>query len=293
MRKNYFLMSFILGCVFFHPLKTFAGDIPFSINPTTDTILGFVTVTPPAMIWVVDSLGNITGADSTQSVNRVGEQTQNFPNGLYEIPNSRAVQENIEGDDGSVQPATTWDISIKTTAAQSYTLNVKGITSGVSGVGIDGLFPNDKNIKHTKLFFLVDTGTLRQLQVDFNPGLKKITLKRIVGAGDLLSDVKTACQLNQITSTQACKRLEEKAEAIQDSLEDLHYEKAEELILVFLHSLGESRPDGCKDADDHNAITEQALTIIIEDAKALLAQVEKDEQSHHGNHDHDGNLRKL
>ena len=285
-------MGFILGCVFSQPLKTFADDIPFSINPTTDAILGFVTVTPPAMIWVVDSLGNITGADSTQPVNRVGEQTQDWPNGLYGIPNSRAVQENIGNDvTGNPQSSTSWDIDIKTTTAQSYTLNVKGITPGVSGVGIDGLFPNDKNTKHTKLFFLVDAGTLRQLQVDFNPGLKRITSKRIVGDGDLLSDVKTACKLGQIASGHVCKGLTKKAEAIQDALTDHHYEKAEELIGVFLHSLGDSRPEGCKDDDDHDGIQEPALTILKEDAKALLAQVEKDEPSHHGGHGHDGSAR--
>ena len=275
-------MGLILGCVLFNSFKTYADGTSYSISPKTDTILDINTATPPAMIWVVDSLGNITGADATLPVNRVGEQTQDWPNGLYGIPNSRAVQKNIENDEpGDVEPITHWDINIKTTATQSYILNVKGIIPGICKVGISGCFPNDRNVNHKVVSFLVDTGTLRQAKVDFNPGMKQVKFTRIIGAADLLDDVKTACQLGKITSAHVCKRLKEKAEAIQDALK-IHLEKqAVELSESFLHSLGDSRPEGCKDDDDHDGVKEPALTILIEDAKALLKSIENSESEKH------------
>ncbi len=254
-----------------------AQDIPFSLNPRTDTVLVIDTSTPPALIWVVDSLGNTTGANVHLPVNRVGEQTQNWPNGLYGIPNSRAAQSNIEDDEtGEVQSTTSWDINIKTTTAQTYTLNLRGIALGVSQLNIVGLFPNLKGAQNEVLNVLVNVGTLRQIQVDFNPREQTVKANPVVLPRDLLSDIEIACQLGLIKSNKICGLLKNKAQAIQTAIDDHRNEKAVRLLQSFLCNLGELKGEGEDNRDIHGLVEEHVLTILKEEAEILLKGISRD-----------------
>ncbi len=86
--------------------------------------------------------------------------------------------------------------------------------------------------------------------------------------------------LKAITSSKACDRLEKKAEAIQDDLDNNHKDEAKFLILSFLHNLGILRGDHCDDEDDSGSIQKNALTSLTGDAKALLAQLGEDDHHH-------------
>jgi hypothetical protein len=190
-------------------------------------------------------------------------------------------------DSNNIVPSahTSWSIDIYDGNTQTYTINIQGVVMGDEKITLgENSLTNPAQSSNTPISFdvLINPGQLRKVMLTFDSAQGIISLKRIVTGGDLLSDVKTACQLNEITSPHVCKRLEDQAETIQDALTDNKYKKAEEFIRVFLHSLGDSRPEGCKDDDDHGAVKEPALTILIEDAKALLAQVEKEEPFHHG-----------
>lgn len=175
---------------------------------------------------------------------------------------------------------------------QTYTINLIGITEGVQRITVqDAPASGTPNAPQNRFFVLIQPNQTKQIKVAVNTNTYTTAITRVVGNGDLLSDVKTACQLNQITSHHGCKRLEEKAEAIQDALEDHHEEKAEGLVKSFLRSLGEGRRDVDNNVEDRNAIKEPALTILKEDAKALLAQLEENDKKHHP-HNHDGDNEK-
>jgi len=249
--------------------------------------LGITAEAPPAMMWVADSQGRRAGADPGKSVDQNGIQGDGL-HGLEEIPASVTDQQNIQNDStGQPQPRTLWSVSIPDGGPNTYTLNLKGIVSGTCYVGIHVGSNSSKNSNNYFGVF-VTPNSVKQLNVSFDTNHLTTTVQRVAENGDLLADVKTACYLNEITSSRVCKRLEKQAKAIQDALDHHHYEEAGRLIWVFLHSLGDSRPEGCKDDDDHSAVQEPALTILKEDAKALLAQVEKEEPSPHGDHDHGG-----
>lgn len=286
MNKKLFLIT--LSLPFLTSFNVFAQPMNFSFNPQVDTMFHVSTSTPPGLVWVVDPQGRRTGADPTIPVNLHGQQMKNYPFGpLYEIPNSESEQEYVDDSStGDAPSSAAWFINIKTTTNQTFIVNDMGVSTGVSDLELCGFFPGLQ--KQESISLLVSAGSTRQVEVNFDPNRKSILLTRVVAQGDLLNDVKTACQLDQITSPRVCKYLEDQAEAIQDALQDHHHDKAEELIWVFLHSMGESRPVGCKDYECHTAVQEPALNIIIEDAKALLAQVQKDKQSHHGEQDHGG-----
>lgn len=261
----------------------------------SSTDLNIYSVAPPALVYVEDSLDNITGADPNAPFNAYGQQPGNIF-GINQIPSSKVDQDNEavgDMDSGNLTASahTTWSIDIYDGTPQTYTINIKGIATGDETITLGADSRNNPAFsKNSRISFdvLINPGQLRKVKLTFDSTQGIISFKRVVSGGDLLIDVKTACQLGQITSSHICKRLVDQSEAIQDSLADKHYKKTEELIWVFLHSLGESRPEGCKDDDDHNAVQKPALTILKEDAKALFAQVEQDEKTGYGNHDHNG-----
>lgn len=250
---------------------------------------------PPASLYVEDSLGRRTGIDPAyiSKIDQYGilVDQKGF---LYDIPSSDIDQQNFASDDAASAPMpfTPTLIDIGDGGNQTYTINLVGITEGVQRITVQDApaARNAPNAPQNIFFILTQPNEVKQVKVTVNANAYTTSITRVVGSSGLLNDVKTACQLNLITSHHVCKRLEEKAEAIQDVLEKHHYEEAEKLVWVFLHSLGDSRPEGCKEEDHHDAVKEPALTILKEDAKALLAQIEQEEKHHHygdhGDNDH-------
>jgi hypothetical protein len=76
--------------------------------------------------------------------------------------------------------------------------------------------------------------------------------------------------------------LTKKAEEIQDALEKHYYDQARKLLRSFLCNLGEFKGDGDDDKDCHASINPTTLTILIQDAKALLMSLPDSDH-----HDHD------
>ena len=286
-KKLFILISLFL--MFF--IQNINADIPQGYKVQKDFFI-ISTKTPPALLYIVDAHGNRAGINPSFITNLDQYGILKKVNGfLNEIPLSQSEQQN-NGDPNnnfSPSPTTPCLITILDGGNQTYTINLVGITEGVQRVTVKDLpLGRPSNPQGTKVYVLIGPNIVKQIKVAVNTDTNTTDISRVVGNGDLLNDVKTACQLNQITSGHVCKHLEDIAEAIQGALDHHHYEEAERLIWVFLHSLGESRTEGCKDDDDHAAIQEPALTILKEDAKALLAQVQKDEKAYHGDHDHAG-----
>ena len=236
---------------------------------------------PPVLVYITDSLGNLTGADPSLPINSYGEQGTAV-SGLNEIPNSFVLQQNIGSDNPSnlnqPQPSTLWDIEVYDGGKQTYTINVKGLVTASARIEVDGLIVGNGEARNV-FYTLVQPGQLHKINVTFNPAEKKLDVQRIVSGNDLLKDVQNACRMNLITSPLACQFLTKEAELIQDALNQKHYEEARSLIWIFLHSLGYSRPEGCQDPDNQAYVLEPALTVLKEDAEALLDTLPKDD--HH------------
>ena len=259
--------------------------LAFALNnfkPQTEWI-SFYGSAPPAFFYVTNNAGQKAGADPALAFTPLGQQGDGL-HGVEEITNSVADQENFRNDmTGQPSKHTHWSVRIPDGGNQTYTVNIIGLNAGEGTLEIrTDIVKRPKMSRIIDEKFLVDKGSTKKYVVSYNSANSSLSVIAMVSNKDLLNDVKTACQLNEITSEHACKRLEEKAEAIQDALDKHHYEKAEELIWSFLHMLGDSRPEGCGDDDDHQAVKEPALTILKEDAKALLKQIEK------GNHGKQG-----
>jgi hypothetical protein len=258
------------------PFGWVLSDVPHGFR-YTQTDLSIAASVPPALIYVENSQGQRAGADFSAPVSDNGTQGNGVDSGLTEIPLSHILQLNnpvFDGTDYAPSPNTYWNIEIYDSAPQTYTINLKGLAAAIETVSINLIY-RGKGVKSSKVAIniLISANQIRQISLSVDPNVKTISTMPIVGNGDLLNDVKTACQLGQITSSRVCKHLEDKAEQIQDALDHHRVEEAKGLILSFLYSLGDSRPEGCQDEDDHGFIQAQTLAILIQDAKALLASL--------------------
>ncbi len=149
---------------------------------------------------------------------------------------------------------------------------MKGIEFGISQIMTAGISFQGGMVRNN-FGVLIEPNVTRTVNVTYDPSQQSLNVQRVVSNSDLLNDVAIACQLNLITSPHVCKYLKEKAKTIQDALNDNHKDKAKFFILSFLHNLGELRGDHCDDEDDRGSISKNALTSLIEDTEALLAQL--------------------
>jgi hypothetical protein len=274
-------MTMAILCWFF-AFHSFA-DIPLGYTAKNDYFI-ISTSTPPALIYVTDSAGRMCGVNPTATLDQYGIlKDQSLI--VNTIPNSQAEQQN-NGDPGNnfaPDPTTPWLITILDGGSQTYTINLKGISAGTQRVTVKDLpLGRPASPNGTKYYALIQPNVTNQIQVTVNSTAHTVAITPVVGNDGLLNDVTTACQLGLIKSSKVCKRLTKKAEEIQDALDNKHYEEARGLILSFLYSLGDSRPEGCQDEDDHGFVQQPALTILIEDAKALLAGLPHDDHHPHG-----------
>jgi hypothetical protein len=273
------MYKFILPILFLTvlPIDSFALN---DFHPQNNWI-SFTTDTPPSLIYVTDTQGHRTGADPSLPFDQYGRQGDKH-SGLEEIPGSMSEQNNERNPlTGLPKKITTWSVTIPDSGSQTYIIHLIGIKNSTNNIHFNsGFVQHPKAGSSIVMDILSSVGVTQTFSVSFNSsdqtqsGLK---VQKIISNNDLLNDVKTACQLNLITSHRVCKHLEKTAKAIQDALEDKQEEKVEELVKSFLHSLGEQVGDDDKDRDDHKSIKEPTLTILKEDAKALLAQIEKSE----------------
>lgn len=289
-KKNYVFISFV-----FLMISNFAfSDLPRRYSWKTSNFV-VAAEAPPAVFYVVDSQGRRTGADPNLPINQNGQQGANVTSGLSEIPLSLVVQENIASDDKTTQNQpqanTLWDAEIYDGGAQTYTINVTGLTAGDEKIYISGFLKHQKGGVRNSFEMLVLPGKSRQITVAFDLAQKSIVTTPVVNNGDLLDDIESACE-QRLISRDVCDFLKDKADRIKKALDRHRLEKTKPLIESFLCNLGERRGDGDDDRDDHDAVKEPALSILKTDAETLLAQVERSEQAHHDDSDHDGDDHK-
>jgi len=257
------------------------ADVPMG-NVWKNSLIDIYVETPPALLYVQDSQGRRTGGDPKLTVSSSGYQGEGDLSGLKEIPLSSVEQTNISNDSseayGQPQAVTGWTIHILDGGSQTYTLNLLGLADGQSDVFVTGFSApkSPSNKFKLRITALVVKNSTTQIAVMVDPSRRIIEATRIVDKDSLLRDGKAACGLSFIPYNRVCGRLMEKAADIQDALEHHCNEKAEALIRSFLYSLGDSRQKGCMDRDEHLFVKEPALSILKEDARALLNGLKKD-----------------
>ena len=232
-------LIFFLGVLSVFDLAS--ADVPHGFRYQVND-LSIAASVPPALIYVENSQGQRVGVDPSSPLNDDGSQGNKVDSGLTEIPLSHVLQMNqsvFDGSNYSPRPDTEWNMEIYDSSPQTYVIHLKGLLVGNDEISVAGIYRGkNQPMNEVKFTISVATGQLRTVNLVFDPIQKNLSYQRVVLNGELLTDVKTACQLNEITSKYACKRLEEKAEAIQDALDHHHYEKAERLIWVFLYMPG-------------------------------------------------------
>jgi len=207
--------------------------------------LDFFIISPPALVYVQDPQDNMTGADPTKGLNSYGVGSN-----IQDISTSFVYQENIGGDAkgglNAPSPTTGWSINIFDHPAETYTINLLGVATGVCDLSIDALYVNSLDIpkitNQTKI--LIANGMNKKIQVTFDPTNKVLAINPIINNGDLLQDTQIACSLGDISPTEACEVLESLATEIEKALNDKNTQlEAVELklyliILNRLHNWG-------------------------------------------------------
>ncbi len=250
-----------------------------SFKPQNEWI-SFNGSVPPALIYVTDPNGNRAGADISLSVDQFGQQGDKL-HGLEEIPGSVADQENIENDITN-QPSkhTSWDIKIPDGGAQIYTVNILGVVTGSGHLFVNtGVVGKPKSGISLKVGYLTTAGLNKQFTVSYQPTQNITMVQPVVVSDGLLSDIQSACAQNLIERRE-CGFLEDKAKRIQEALNHHRDDEAKELLRSFLCNLGELKGDRDDDRNCRDAIKEPALTVLKDDANALLKTLPHDDHYH-------------
>jgi hypothetical protein len=214
------------------PLK--ADAPPFNVT------LGVSYNSPPIRAYISDSSGLRTGIDPNIGLNQYGEQLVNGINSqLHEIPNSSALQSNLEGVN-----STYCEFSIDNPSG-AYTLNYSTDLPESSGevlIEVENFSPG--MLLKNKVSLLCKKGTYKKMtiSVDSAGGL---TITPVINIGDFLKDTQAACGLGSISPPEACEALEDLASAVEKSKTQGNLKReAEEIeaylsILNRLHNWGE------------------------------------------------------
>jgi hypothetical protein len=201
-----------------YPCKHASAGVVHRINKYA---LDIGTVSPPALIFVTDSNKNMTGADPSKGLDNLGRGTV-----IEQIPSAWVEQQNTESDDvnGVFVPnsVTSWGIDIPDGGPNSYTVNLTGVSNGVSEIQIFGLFFGKPKIPKISIDqdIVIANGQTKQIQVAFDPISRSLTSTPIVNNGDFLKDTQAACGLGSISPSEACEALEDLASAVEKAKSD-------------------------------------------------------------------------
>ena len=279
------LISIFIGMILFQISDFSLADIPFGYKVKNDFFI-ISTKTPPALIYVTDSIGRICGVNPSAKLDAYGILL-NQSMLVNKIPLSQAEQQNNGDPDNGFapMPATPWMITILDGGNQTYTINLKGITSGTQTITVKDLpLGKPANPHGTKFSVLIQPNITSQVQVSVDSTSHTVGITPVVGNDGLLNDIQSACAQNLIVHRE-CDFLEDKAERIQKNLDNKKFHQAGELLRSFLCNLGDRHGDGDDNRDCHESVQQPALGIIIADVKALLAQIGQEEKRHYGDDD--------
>ena len=204
---------------------------------------------------------------------------------FLKIPDSYVEQNNF-GLNGPALPPTGWEIRLFGDGPQTYTAFCKGLTYGTDAVEfLDEYWKNVQEGNDELVTLLVSPQVTRKLKVQFNPQDQMLKITRLVAPRDLLNDVQSACEQNLISSDRACRHLKLEAKLIEVALNHHREEEAEHLVRNFLWSLGIRKENHFFDIDrdheerDYTSIKQPVLSILQQDAQALLGQIKQGETS--------------
>jgi hypothetical protein len=200
-------------------LNFFICGVAYANLSYTDHYIIFDSGTPPALMVITDSAGNIAGIDSSKSVSSVGAGSS-----ISQITGSYVEQMNIGADEGlspaQPQPVTSWTIYIQDQPAQVYSVNLIGIESGVAFLNIGGGYKGRtrSSIPMWTQSFLVSPGVTHTVEVNYDPSSASLTITPTVNNGGLLQDTQIACTLGAISPAEACEVLEAIALEVEKSI---------------------------------------------------------------------------
>ncbi len=237
--------------------------------------VGITAYAPPALMVVIDSQGRRAGVDLSQPVDKYGQGTM-----IRNIPETIVDPMNTNSDEGpnAGKPAswTGWHVSVHTWTRTGLEVELHGISEAVASVALDGFrrrrsdepIPPDSsstNMSDSSRILLargnqvwlhtvrsyfpvfVRPGEVARVHIDFDPVGLIVTPTREVTASLLSKDIETACALKLIAPDGICQSLSTKA--------------ASRSWRALLNELN---------AQDTKLIKEPALTILREEARALL-----------------------
>lgn len=263
-------------------------ELTVSLNPSVslaavmkDHAIGIGVAVPPARILITDSLGRRAGVDPSVTLTAEGMPPVEVLPGtpprhrqlgiLQEIPNTDVMPENTSTV--GVKPRTGWYAEINDGGSQTYLVTLTGMTRGTSRVRIrpHRAGGRDAQLPVYYVSALMDAGLVRQFRVTFDPPRSYVPeIERLVTASGLSEDVETACELNLIGPRGVCKSLQAKAIAVAASVQRGDKESARGQINALLNELK---------AQGGKHVKEPATTIIREEAKALLRDLDSPQAS--------------
>jgi hypothetical protein len=213
------------------------------------------------MVFLEDSHGRRTGANPGVPMSEVG-----LGGTLQEIPGSDVEETNAASDDpatlGQADNHTSWHIRANDGGPQSYVVVCQGISLAIGEIRICAGFADAGAASlATDVRVLVSPGAVRRLSVQFGPATRELKVHRIVSIGDLAADVTASCGMKLIEPGGLCQSLKAKADASDAALKRGNKRAATGNLHAFLNELK---------AQDGKHIQEPALTILREEAEALL-----------------------
>jgi hypothetical protein len=255
--KRYFISTYILISIIFLNQHSLSA----TVLKASDHILNIFVGSPPALMFVEDAEGRISGADPAAGLDASGAGKA-----LQNIPASFTDSDNPESDDPSSlgQPSDTtgWTVSIFDHPEETFTVNLLGLQTGVCELTVNGNYIVEKNIPSIRAVqsILVSKGNTRIIKVLFNPASKSLTIAPQVISGIFSRDTQAACELGAIGPPEACQVLEALASEVE-SAETKGDAKAEKMglgiylaVLNRLHNWGHE--GSRKDWDDFKGQSE-------------------------------------
>jgi len=275
----------------------------------TSTALAIRTSAPPALMFVSDSQGRVTGTNVDMPVDQYGQQkiSSRFQN----IPHSGAVETNIaDNETDQINPNTECDVNIMDGGAQSYTIHLVGLSNDFEQVIVDLNYSSTTVTPLTETVFVpTEIGVSRTVTLACDPASRTIQLALLVSLGDFLRDTQSACSLKDVAPAATCDVLEALASGVEKAITkgDTDLERIDlELYLQILNRLynwgNENTRHDWDDFKDHPECDElrkdkddtkffakdPAYSALKLDAETLLKALPQDKDHGHdgGNKDH-------
>jgi hypothetical protein len=162
---------------------------------------------PPALVVIKDAAGNKSGVDESRPLDEFGRGK-----GITEIQGTDVEQQNIASDEPPLnqpQSSTSWSIYVMDQPAQTYSVDLIGIKSGVTSIDVSGGYIGGrKSIPRVRSSYFVTQGATRAVTVNYDPTMGTVGVVTQLGNGDFLKDTQAACGLGSISPSEACEALE-------------------------------------------------------------------------------------